>query len=666
MSTSPQPGYYFTPNADNVQLNAATAGVPGDPGPFVEQILAVEQSAAWQDAYQLWDMLIQAFPNLLEGYTGVARTLYKLGREDEAKALVPAMLKRFPDDRFLPWSLACLATEWHDLPEAVRWWTKARALFPERLEPWLISGRFMRQLGRHDEADPLLRDAVERFPAESAPAVEYAMVAREQGRLDEALARLTLVTKRFPGVFEGWLEAGRILRDRSQLEQAEEFFRRGMRHCPEQPWLMFEYALTRGQTAHPNWPEALRRMERLRERFPDFEPGFVHGIYFLVAARQPEAAEALAEAGTGQFPDSLRLAIQYARAAVSRTDWPEAIRRFALARGRFPDEPEVDAELARTLVKAGRADEAEALTHDLMARFPRAPEAFAVHAEVAGLRQDWPEAHRRWTAAAQRFPAAKQLTQSVFEASLRIAEMETRQPEAVSAARPERPGVDMTAAELALHFTSLGAPRGGCEFGLFQRQCGAEPLDLLRWSDMSYETLVAMLECRFEGVGSEANTELFVAPQGDGRQEYCTRDRRGTMEMHSFRYIDEIAFDPMYEASCRRLRFLAGKLVGDLEAGEKIFVYTASGYALTASEIDALHVAMRRYGDNTLLFVRHEDADHPNGTVVALRPGLLIGYLDRFRLSRDGSWTLSPAVASWQAVCRAAYRLWIAARTAAD
>ena len=674
MTTSPRPALDLAPNAaDNVQPNeawaqpnAAWAGLPGDPAGFIEQILAIEQSDAWQDAYQLWDMLIQAFPNLLDGYSGVARTLHKLGRVDEAKAVRCAMLQRFPDDPFLPWSLACLATEWHDLPEAIRWWSKARALFPERLEPWLISGRFMRQLGRHDEADPLLREAVQRFPAEPASAIEFALVARDQGRLDEALARLTLVTERFPEVFEGWLEAGRLVRDRSQSEQAEAFFQRGMRHCPEQPWLMFEYAQTPGQAALPNWPETLPRMARLRERFPDFEPGFIHGVYFLIAARRLDAAEALAKAGTEQFPGSLQLAIQYARAAVHGIDWPEAIRRFALARERFPDKPEVEADLARTLVKAGRAGEAEALTHDLMARFPRAPVAFAVHAEVAGLRQDWLESHRRWTEAAQRFPEAKHFAKSVFEASLRVAEMETRQPEPVSADRPDRTGIEMNSAELAMQFTSLGASRGGCEFGLFQRQCGAEPLDLLRWSDMSYEKLVWMLECRFDGVGSEANTELLVAPQADGRQEYCTRDRRGMMEMHSFRYVDEIAFDQMYVASCRRLRFLAGKLIGDLEAGEKIFVYSASGRTLTTDQVDALHAAMRSYGDNTLLFVRHEDTDYPNGTVVAMKPGLMIGYLDRFRLARDGSWTLSPAMASWQAVCRAAYGLWIAGRAAAD
>jgi hypothetical protein len=79
---------------------------------------------------------------------------------------------------------------------------------------------------------------------------------------------------------------------------------------------------------------------------------------------------------------------------------------------------------------------------------------------------------------------------------------------------------------------------------------------------------------------------------------------------------------------------------------------------LTAQEIDDLHTAMRAYGNNMLLYVRYEDEAHPNGTVEVERPGLMIGYMDRFKLSRTDHLSAAPPTASWLTVCRNAYALW--------
>ena len=129
--------------------------------------------------------------------------------------------------------------------------------------------------------------------------------------------------------------------------------------------------------------------------------------------------------------------------------------------------------------------------------------------------------------------------------------------------------------------------------------------------------------------------------------------------MRAFIYEDEMPFDKMYSAACRRLQFLTRKLIDDLERGTKIFVFRRTDRDLTAEEIDALHAAMRRYGDNTLLYVRYEDAAHANGTVELVKPGLMIGYMDRFKASRTRDLSATPPTASWLAVCRAAYALWI-------
>ena len=75
------------------------------------------------------------------------------------------------------------------------------------------------------------------------------------------------------------------------------------------------------------------------------------------------------------------------------------------------------------------------------------------------------------------------------------------------------------------------------------------------------------------------------------------------------------------------------------------------------AELRRSHAAMRRYGDSTLLYVRHADHAHPDGTVETAAPGLLVGYLDHFGVSPEGR-PLPLPVEPWAALCRRAHALW--------
>ena len=54
---------------------------------------------------------------------------------------------------------------------------------------------------------------------------------------------------------------------------------------------------------------------------------------------------------------------------------------------------------------------------------------------------------------------------------------------------------------------------------------------------------------------------------------------------------------------------------------------------LDAESLRRLHRAVRGYGKNVLLYICYEDDEHPNGTVAAVAPGLLIGYIYYFGYS---------------------------------
>ena len=168
--------------------------------------------------------------------------------------------------------------------------------------------------------------------------------------------------------------------------------------------------------------------------------------------------------------------------------------------------------------------------------------------------------------------------------------------------------------QLMLRFESLGGSGHGCEFGLLQRELGAEPLGLLRWADLGHDLLTAALEDEFKGVGEPEHTEIFV-PSNDGWQHWWTRDKRYWMAMRTFVEVAAAPYGEMQRQVTQRQKFLRRKLIADLQAGEKIFVYKNMYANLDAESLRRLHRAVRAYGKNVLLYICYEDDEHPNGTV---------------------------------------------------
>jgi hypothetical protein len=200
---------------------------------------------------------------------------------------------------------------------------------------------------------------------------------------------------------------------------------------------------------------------------------------------------------------------------------------------------------------------------------------------------------------------------------------------------------------MMLNFESLGQ---NCEFGLVQRQCGAEPLGLLRFSSTPLPKLLDALDARFVGMGEAESVGVELSSNG---REYMISDRRFGFLYHAFVDAGAMSDEALHEREVRRVPFLARKLVEDLEAAEKIFVFKGMG-AMDEEEVYPLALALRRYGKNTLLFVNLADGARRGGSVEARAPGFLVGYLDRFAPGEDAA---DLELSQWVHVCRAAYRL---------
>jgi glycosyl transferase family 61 len=209
--------------------------------------------------------------------------------------------------------------------------------------------------------------------------------------------------------------------------------------------------------------------------------------------------------------------------------------------------------------------------------------------------------------------------------------------------------------ELMLAFESLG---DNCEFGLVQRHGNAEPLGLLRFAgiflpiEVRLEKLTAALERNFVGLGEDDTITVYLdgAP---GRREFLVREPIYDLMYHTGVLEGEVALEEMRARELKRLRFLRGKLLEDLQSGDKIWVWKSAATS-DAEQVQPLLKVLRSFGPNTLLWVVEGDAEHRPGMIERLNHDLIKGYIERFA-PYDNAPDIRPA--SWFEVCQSVYNL---------
>jgi capsular polysaccharide biosynthesis protein len=209
--------------------------------------------------------------------------------------------------------------------------------------------------------------------------------------------------------------------------------------------------------------------------------------------------------------------------------------------------------------------------------------------------------------------------------------------------------------ELMLAFESLG---DNCEFGLVQRRGGAEPLGLLRFAgiflpiEIRLEKLTVALERKFEGLGAADTMTVYLAGE-PGQREFLVRESAYDLMYHTYVSEGEAGLEDMRERESKRLRFLRRKLLEDLEAGEKIWIWKSAA-TLDANQVQPLLHALRALGPNTLLWVVEGDERHRPGSIEQLDRDFIKGYIERFA-PYDNAPDIRPA--SWFEVCQKTYDL---------
>ncbi|HWB51429.1 MAG TPA: tetratricopeptide repeat protein [Stellaceae bacterium] len=507
-------------------------------------------------------------------------------------------------------------------------------------QPRLLAAELLSRLGRHDEAEGLLRAGLDAAPDNRELAAAYARSAQDRGDRASALDRWLAYRERFPEDPLGHDTAGGLLLDLGRLDDAEKILAAGALLPEPGREMLRNYA--RVAQLRDDWPEALRRWNAFRQQFPEDTGGYSGAAVarHQVALGEIREADALLEQGLELFPQNGDIIGTYARLAHTRRAWLEALDRWQLCRRRLPDDPVGYAGLGEVLRTLGRFDEAEAVLSEGARRIPGNQGILSAQARVAFDRRDWQAALERWTAHLQLFP-----DDSIAQAQLQLVLGELNRFHEATALplgrqQPSAADGDLPPAQLMLKFESLGQD---CEFGIVQRHFGAEPLGLLRFTLTPIELLAEALGDRLAGIGETDNTEIGIR-----NGEYVTGDKRYQMRMHTFIRADEGDPQRRLDGFCRRLRFLRDKLLDDLAEGRKIFVY-AWGQTTSDDSVRGLYRALCGFGRNRLLFVQPAEPGNQAGALRRLDDGLMLGYVDRLS-------TENPSFPVWLELCRQAHQ----------
>jgi tetratricopeptide (TPR) repeat protein len=624
---------------------------------FVERAHLFGRQRDWARAEPAWQEVAEKFPSNPDVHKNFIHAIRENGNLDKAWDLLADCVKSFPAEVSFVTQQASILESKQDWTAAAEHWARCVTLVPTVEHYYIRCANCYLNADQDGNALDILKSGISVLGYRPALLRERGLLAERRFDRAEAVVRYREYVASCPGEHDATSRLANALWSHGQSAEAETVMNDAITRQPNVPELALEFArfaLRRGPSGIGDF---LARARDALRRFPDHLDAHLMLCDALMHNRLPEEAESTLETALERFRSNVAVTRRLADVRIQLGKWDAAFAAFAWLCREFPPDSNTMQNYLNALIAKQRWDEASDLATQAVRKFPTFSAFHIARLDIAISCGRFEEAASIYKSIQTDF-AGVDVRRILFERRAKLLDLGISLPDTddtqlvvASADTIASPKLE----EIVGCFESLGGVGVGCEFGQFQRVYGAEPLGLLRWAGMEPERLADALECEFEGVGRPEQTVLDV-PHGD-RGEYVVSDRRFGMVMHTFVAVRSVPRDKMFVQICRRLSFLKQKLVDDLREGGKIFVYKNALRTLTDAEIERLHTAIRRYGDATLLYVRRETKENPHPTVIAPRPGLLIGHIDRFETLNDGTITSLPAL-SWASVVASAYRAW--------
>ncbi len=388
-------------DAERVLLQASER-TPPDLSLLIDCAELAAERQDWIEAARRFDVATAAFPDNWWSCKRSADMLKRAGRIADAEAMLLDGQRRLPHEPILFTDQAELAADTHDQAEVLARFERTRERFPNFWWSWKRIADILRATGRTGEAEAVLLDGQQRFPEERGLFVDHAELVAGRQDWPGALRCFELLRDRFPDFWWSWKRIADIFRATGRTEEAEALLLDGQQRFPGEQALFIDQADL--VAARQDWPDALRRFELVRQRFPESAWSWKRTADILRASGRPDEAETVLVDGQGRFPNEPILFIDYAELAADAKDRDETLRRFDLARTRFPDMWYPYRRLAETHRQLQRFDDAEAILLEGQRRLPGESLLFFDHADLAQLAGRQQDAFDRFQAIRERFP----------------------------------------------------------------------------------------------------------------------------------------------------------------------------------------------------------------------------------------------------------------------
>jgi predicted Zn-dependent protease len=234
-----------------------------------EHAVAAKDAAArhdWAAALEHWQAITEETPDRVDAYAGKGHALLQLGRLDEADTVLTETTSRFPTHVWAAVHYGDVAARRRDWREALLRYEAVCDRFPQSFAGPLNKAIALRELGRLTEAEAVLVEAIEQFPANPWLASTFADLAARRDDWFSALERFHRVLERFPDHAFGYLGLTNALQRLNRLDEADDVIASASARFPEYRWIVDAYASSAVHRA--DWVEAVRRWDWMLSRFP--------------------------------------------------------------------------------------------------------------------------------------------------------------------------------------------------------------------------------------------------------------------------------------------------------------------------------------------------------------------------------------------------------------
>ena len=267
-----------------------------------------------------------------------------------------------------------------EFKEAVAAYQKVLAEFPDMGEARMGLAGVLQRMGRHAEAEQVLRDAVAREPGSTVLRANLASAIAAQGRLPEALDLVQSVHAQVPGDQLSQYAILKYLTDMGRLDEGLRLSGEWLGAKPGDHGLMALRGVLLLKSNKPAEAEPLL-VASLADHIPREA---VHRALALIAAARGDTAAAVEwlQAGSEAFPQDLQVRLELANALMRAQRWDDAAAEYAAIVERNAKDDNARRSWAQAIFNAGDYPGAAKILAPALVRRPDDPDILLLHANL--------------------------------------------------------------------------------------------------------------------------------------------------------------------------------------------------------------------------------------------------------------------------------------------